>query len=291
MITEFRAKIRRSRASIVFAVGIIIVLVVSAVMCFGEAVASASYTLREGVLTIDSGTIMAGRRSFATPAITHAEVIAVANGVRTFGIADSKLCTGIWRYPDIGVVWQVTDCSAEVVRLDVVGETQPILVTSRDRKAFIEQLSNGTTARVHQDVGRSPIRAMPTCIGVVLLVVAGVSAFMIILGPSRIRYLVGDGGLTIRTAFVRRLVDTTNMRARLWSPSFRMRVFGTALPGYYTGIYSTKIGYVRVYAADMRSAGILLEGRRTVFVCPCDPDAMLRALHGVGITVSDSAPE
>jgi hypothetical protein len=116
------------------------------------------------------------------------------------------------------------------------------------------------------------------------IIVTGMVAALMILGPSRMRYLVGDGAFEVRTLFGRQSWPTAGARARGHTPARLWRVAGSGMPGYYTGRFREGGEGVRVYATDLTRV-ILFEGPDRVMVSPEDRAGFLEALRAEGVEI------
>ncbi len=102
--------------------------------------------------------------------------------------------------------------------------------------------------------------------------------------PRRLRYRIEPGALIIRTWLVTRRFEICGAAARRWSPGRAVRIAGTAIPGYFAGLFRADGANVRMYATA-ESDGIAVAADRTVFVTPPDNDAFLAALRAAGARV------
>jgi len=285
MTREFRPPVRRSAVALVLGVvfGVIMLLggVVLGAIAFGSS--QVSYTVQAGTVTIDSGSFIDGKRTFPVASVTDAHELTISGGRRTRGTGAPGLCTGLWWYPAVGDVWQATNCSSHAVLLQVTGEERPILLTPPDPDAFIAQLSSGTDASVVLPPGDATLMRVVPGVGALVLVLSAVLVVLLfIAGPTRMRYVVEDGKLSIETIFSRRTFEARELRARLHVPSVTFRLAGSAFPGYYTGLFRADGATTRVYATQLKSEGVLLEGPARVFLSPEDPAALLKALEEAG---------
>jgi len=104
-------------------------------------------------------------------------------------------------------------------------------------------------------------------------------------GPSRMRYLVGDGALEARTMFGSARFELRGATAQRYTPGRLWRVAGTAMPGYYTGRWREAGRAVRVYATTFVNAVLITTPTTRVLVSPTEPDAFLEALRAEGARV------
>jgi len=121
----------------------------------------------------------------------------------------------------------------------------------------------------------------------VLISVALVEA-LVIVGPRRMRYLVGEGRLEVRTLYARRRWPVAGLRARRHRARVSLRLAGASMPGYYTGLFRADGKTTRLYATRLED-GVLLEGPARVFLTPEDPGGFLAALREQGATVEETA--
>jgi hypothetical protein len=249
----------------------------------------ASYTIGDGALVVKSGDFFSGSRSVALDDVTDARVVTLRGGRRKAGTSMPGFCVGRFTYPDLGAVWQVTDCGSRAVLVQARGEERPIVLSPPDGEAFLEHLRAGSATQV--TLPPPDTRWLKALFYVVLLGgVVGplmVSA-LLIFGPSRMRYLVGDGTLEVETLFGRKRWPTRGARAKGHTPSKLWRVGGTAAPGYYTGLYRESGETTRVYATDVMRV-VLFEGPARVILSPEDRVAFLRALEEEGVAVEHHA--
>jgi len=242
-----------------------------------------SYGVRGGTVTIDSGSFIDGKRTFPVASVTDARALTVSGGRRTRGTGAPGLCTGLWWYPAVGDVWQATNCSSHAVLLQVTGEERPILLTPPDPDAFVAQVMGGTDVSIVLPPGDATVmRVVPGIGALVMVLSAALVLLLFIAGPKRMRYVVADGNLSIETIFSRRSFEARELRARLHVPSVTLRLAGSAFPGYYTGLFRVDGVTTRIYATQLKSEGVLLEGPARVFLSPEDPAALLKALEEAG---------
>ena len=284
---EFRPPVRRSTAALVFAVVFGLGTFVGAVFLAAIALGSSqvTYAIKAGTLTADSGSFVDGSRSFPLADVTSAREVTLSGGRRTRGTGAPGLCTGIWWYPDLGSVWQATDCSPRAVVLTVTGDERPIVLSPPDPAAFLANVDARTDTFIALAPGDATIlRVVPGLGALTLLVASFMLTSVFVFGPTRMRYVVGDGHLEVHTIFSRRRWPARELTARPHVPKVTLRVAGTAFPGYYTGLFRADGETTRVYATDVTS-GVLLLGPARVFLSPESPAAFLEALRQEGATV------
>ena len=216
-------------------------------------------------------------------------MVALRNGRRTSGTGLPGYCAGHYAYPDLGAVWQVTTCAGRGVLVKAPGEAEPIVVSPPDPEAFVASLRAATPfSFVLPPPDKGPLRAIVLVVAPLGILTALMVSAVMLLGPGRMRYLVGDGAFEVRTIFGRKRWPTAGARARAYTPSMMIRVAGTGVPGYRTGIFRESGQTTRVYATETERV-VLFEGEARVIVSPEDWVAFLRALEEEGATVERHA--
>ncbi|MFT3769289.1 MAG: PH domain-containing protein [Minicystis sp.] len=284
---EFRPPVRPSVLRVVLAVvlPLVVLAAVGSVLALSLGITQASYTIAGGALVIRSGDLLTGERTVRLADVTEARAVVLLGGRRTRGTALPGFCAGRFSYPELGTVWQVTNCGPRAVVVRQAGDAVPIVLTPPDPRDFVDKLRAGTDTVV---VLPPPDKSQLNLIVLIVAPLSGVAVIMVslllLIGPGRMRYLVGDGAIEVRTLFGRKRWQTAGARAKTYRPSRLWRVAGTAAPGYYTGIFREDGQSTRVYATRI-DQGVLLEGPARVFLSPADPEAMLRALAEEGVEI------
>jgi Bacterial PH domain len=288
---EFRPVLQRSAVRVVFALVLPLVVLVPLAWLLASAVdrTPATYTIGEGALVVRSGDLLAGTRTVRLADVTEARVVTLQGARRTAGTALPGFCAGRFSYPDLGAVWQVTTCSARGVLVRAGGEDRPIVVSPPDPRAFLEALGTGTPTEITlPPADRRALRILAFILVPVVLVSVVAASAVLLLGPSRLRYLVGGGVFEVRTLLGRKRWPTAGARAKAYRPSRLLRVAGVGAPGYHTGLFREAGQSTRVYATEMETV-LLFEGEARVMVSPEDRVAMLRALEEEGVTIERHA--
>jgi Bacterial PH domain len=134
-------------------------------------------------------------------------------------------------------------------------------------------------------LGEPTLRVIAFVAAPLLIVNVLVMAAQFALGPSRMRYLVGDGSLEVRTLLGSKRWPTAGARARAYTPARVARALGTAgIPGYFAGRFRESGQSTRIYATELVRV-VLFEGPERVIVSPEDRDEMLRVLAAEGVVV------
>jgi hypothetical protein len=244
------------------------------------------YTVDSSTLTISS-TLGSSHQEkqieLARIAEVHRELL--RDGVLRFGTEKPGYCVGLFAYPSLGEVAQVTDCSAIAVRIVTSSEVEPIVITPAKRDDFIAALHAGRPASF-----RPPTRvtgtwwaALVTLALVYLFVVAAlVTAFFI--AQRRLAYTVSPDALEVTTLFGKRRLPLGGAKVHKHRPLLGARLSGIFLPGYLVGsaLYDNMATTV---LASVRDEGVVLEADGRFFLSPADRDAFLAACGEGGATV------
>jgi hypothetical protein len=287
---EFRPPVRPSVVRTLLAVVPLVVLVpLAGLLATALGMRPATYTIDEGTLVVRSGDVFSGSRAVRLADVTEAAVVTLRGGRRTAGTGLPGFCAGRFSYPDHGPVWQVTTCAGRGVLVRARGEERPIVLSPPDAEAFVERLRAGTpTSITLPPPDRGPLGGIVLAIASAGIVTALMVSALLLLGPSRMRYLVGDGALEVHTLFGRKRWATAGARARAYTPTHIRRVAGTGAPGYFTGIFRESGQSTRVYATTLDRV-LLFEGEARVLLSPEDRVAMLRALEQEGVAIERHA--
>jgi hypothetical protein len=246
-----------------------------------------SYTIRGGDLVIETGDVLFFRaRTVHLADIREARPVTLTGGSRTSGSALPGYCTGHFRYAGVGDVWVAGDCGSRGVLLRVAGEDRPIALTPPDAETFLADLRAGNGTRVAlppPDAGG--FRVFLCAFLLALLVTAGMTLVLLVLGPSRMLYVVGDGALEVRTLYGRQRFALAGAEARAHRPARLWRVGGAAMPGYYTGRFREDGVATRVYATDVKDVVLVQAEKARVIVSPRNREGFLAALRAEGAEV------
>lgn len=220
--------------------------------------------------------------AFDLASIVAVDETHVGRGRRTAGTALPGYCVGNYSYPELGRVWQATDCSRDVLVLRRSGD-KPVVLTPPDRERFRAALTAGSGYAETQpppDTGRGWLLVK---LLVLLAPVAGIVIPVIFLvAPRRLRYRVVSGGLEIKTMLGTRRFITAGCTARPHRPRVGLKLWGTGAPGYYTGTYRVDGANTKIYTTSVKE-GVLVEGPGVrVFVNPEDEEGFLDAIRTMG---------
>lgn len=287
----FRPAARPSKLRVVLALLLPLVVIVPmsglAALTFG--MTRASYTIAGGALTVKSGDFFAGTRTVPLSDITEARAVVLGRGRRTAGTALPGFCAGRFSYSDLGAVWQVTTCRAHAVLVRAAGLDRPIVITPPDPDQFLSDLRAGTETVINlPPPDKGPLRWLAATLGPLAILSALGASALLLLGPGRMEYRVGEGVLEVRTLFGAKRWPARGARARAYTPGRLWRVAGAAAPGYYTGLYRESGESTRVYATAVDRV-VLFEGEARVLVNPEDRVGFLRALEEEGASIEKHA--
>jgi hypothetical protein len=247
------------------------------------------YRLQGGALEIRGGSgLLGNRRTIPVASIGESAEVTLGRGRRVAGTALPGYCAGRFSYDDLGAVWQVTDCSRNVLLLRVAGEPRPILLTPPDRAALLDALRSGREGDFSPPPRSQPLgwTLLAVLFFLVMLPTAGYVLLAVTRGSRRLRYRVAGGELEVQLLLWRRRFRLAGSRARRFTPRRVWKLSGAAIPGYAAGWFKVDGESTRVYATTVRQEGVLVEGERRVFVTPADVPAFLAALRGQGVHVA-----
>lgn len=284
---EFRPPVRPSklRFAIVVMIALFGVVPIGGVAALLGSTGAISYTIAGGELAVSSGGGLSSGRRVRLSDITEARAQSLSKGRRTAGTAMPGYCVGRFSYPDLGGVWQATSCGGSVVVLVVKGEERPIVLSPPDREGFLRSLESGAETTITLPPPDKGVLSLLMFVVVPLsLVTTLMVGALLLVGPRKMRYLVGDGALEVHTLFGKKRWPTGGSRAKRYKPGRVLRVAGTAAPGYFTGIYREGGQTTRVYATD-REQMVLFEGPDRVLLSPEDQEGFLAALASEGARV------
>jgi hypothetical protein len=289
---EFRPPIRRQAARAVLA--FLIVLVGGIVPAVGlwpilVGMSSPTYTIAGGALVVRSGDFVAGTRTVPLGELTEVRTETLSGGRRILGTALPGYCTGRFEYRELGTVWQATTCDRHVVVLRAAGEAMPIVLTPPDPDAFTRALRAKTEMVIRLPApDKGPGSALLLGLGLLAMGAVVAVSLLLVLGPGRMRYEVGNGLLVVHSLFSTKRWIIAGARAGTYTPGRLWRVFGASAPGYCTGIYRESGKRTRVCATEIDRV-LLFEGAARIILSPEDRQGMLQALAAQGAIVTPEA--
>ncbi len=239
-----------------------------------------AYSVRDGELTITTTvTLIHSTRTVPLGAVTGVREVLLEGGRRVMGTALPGYCQGRFSYPNIGPVWQATDCSRRALLLQVAGEERPILITPPDLESFERALQQGGSCDVRLGSRREPDAVMRVMrvVALLLLVPVVLLPVLFFVAPGRLRYRVEPGALLVDTWCAHKRFSIYGATVTRVENVRAMKLAGSAMPGYYTGWFRVDGVNTRVYATTLRSC-VLVRAERHVLVSPRDAEAFVAAL-------------
>jgi hypothetical protein len=231
---------------------------------------------------VTAPSVFGGHRSIDLDAVTSIDRSTLGSGRRTAGTALPGYCVGRFSYPELGSVWQATDCSHDVVVLRSAGE-RPIVLTPPEPDRFLDALASGDEYLATLRPFESPPGWLAIKIVVLLLPIGCLLVPLVFLvAPGRLTYRVEPGALTVRTMLGQRRFTTTGATVAPHEPRVGLRLWGTGAPGYYTGLFRVDGRNTRLYATSVEH-GVLIDGDGVrVVVNPDDETGFLDAMRTMG---------
>ncbi len=149
----------------------------------------------------------------------------------------------------------------------------PTFITPADPDALLTAWKGGATASFR------PARNAQLGWGAAafLLLIPGLAVVgSLFISKPRLTYAIQGDTFTVKTRASTTHFPRTGTSASLTSHALGMRLFGTAIPGYYTGTFSTRGGNVQAAASSARPGqALLLEyGSKRYYLTPSDPAAV-----------------
>ena len=160
---------------------------------------------------------------------------------------------------------------------------KPVLLTPPDRQAFLEALAIGRDTHQVQSlpdpgVGWLAVKVLMLLVPLTALLIPAV----FLIAPGRIRYHLEPGTLSVTTMLRNRRLSLTGATARAHQPRVGIKLWGTAAPGYYTGLFRADGANTKIYATSVKE-GVLIEGPDIrVFINPERQAEFLEAYRSMG---------
>lgn len=249
-----------------------------------------TYRIEGGVLTVQARySVITERRQVALAEVEGVEAVRLRGGRRTHGTAMPGFCVGAYTYEGVGKVWQATNCSSAALVVRGRGLDRPLVVTPADRRAFHDAVASGAELTA-APTPVAPGEGMTIIRWALALAAAGLPFLpaLFFVAPNRLRYIVRPGELEVAGLVRRRRWPLAAVTVRRFHPGSAFRLMGTAVPGYYIGLFRMAGTTVRVAATHLQE-GVLVEAQRRVFVSPEDVDGFLAALEQAGAVRGPSA--
>lgn len=275
---------RKARLALVVVLALITAAPIGALIVLLGTMSPLSYSVAGDELVVRSGDAFAGTRTVRLADISEASVTTLSRGRRTAGTALPGRCTGRFSYPELGSVWQATNCRQRVLVIHMATGDPPLLITPPDLEAFATAIRSQTAMTVTLPPEPTvPLRVLQVVLASTLVAVVAMGAGLV-MGPHRMRYRISGGNLEILTLFGRKRWPVAGATAAEHQPERLRRVLGTAAPGYYTGYFRESGRGTRVYATDIEQM-VLFQGASRLLVSPADRRGFLAALAEEGALV------
>ena len=154
----------------------------------------------------------------------------------------------------------------------------PTFITPGDADALLTVWQKGNTATFRPGPVPLGMNLWPLLIGAVAAGLVG----SLLLRKPRLTYEIAGDTLTVRTNGSTAVFPRWETQASLTADALGLRLFGTSLPGYHTGTFSTRSGKVQAAASTARPAQALLleHGGKRHYLTPSDPQAVAEWFGG-----------
>lgn len=224
---------------------------------------------------VAGGTIVA--RSVASRTVIPAGTPVTEGPVRlirrTVGTSTSGYTVGRFS-SSVGAVNVYADGSQGTRALVFATRPRPTVLTPADPQALLTAWRSGQAGEFR------PARAPG--VGLEALLLLPILPLVVFLfSRPRVRYELRGDGLIVRTAVSTTRFPRADTAASLTDQPLGMRIFGAAMPGYYTGTFASRAGgsgshQVQAAAGACRPAQALLlrRGGRTYYLTPEDPQGL-----------------
>ncbi len=242
------------------------------------------YQVRDGALSVTTGfTLRPTTVTVSLEAIETATPVSLQRGSRVGGTSMPGYCTGAFRFPELGRVRIATDCGRQAVVLRVHEWPHPWVLSPGDQQAFLASLAgNGIYSESFKPgQGGAGWTALKIMVFVVLIPTLLIP-FLFFVSPYRLKYRVTPGHVEVTTTLGTKSFTVDNCFARIYDPETSSKVFGSSMPGFYSGRFSVDGMSTRVYVTHF-DAGVLIEGPDLrLFLTPQEPHAFLECLRARG---------
>lgn len=226
------------------------------------------YEVRAGVLTVQS---IATHRTLK--ASTPVGAVTLPPLKRSMGTSSGGVCVGRFR-DAAGKAYELyTDCSSDVLLFSPAGR-RPVAITPDDPQGLLATLRSGGTATYHLP----PDTHIPLGSWLAVLPLLVLAAFA--LWPwAALQYRLTPDALEVRRRLGSDHLPYGSLSVRPTRSPLGMKLMGTGLPGYHTGLYATPGGQVMAAATSSHAPALLLtSGGTTYYITPADPQALMAEL-------------
>lgn len=255
-------------ASALLMLGLAVLLVLPPLLSYPR------YEVGSGVLTARS---LATARSVTVQ--TPVQAVTLPPLSRSVGTATGQVCVGRFRDQNGAGYELYTDCSSRVLLFSAPGRP-PLAITPGEPETLLATLRSGKSATFHPPAQQVALQSW--LIALPLLILAALAFWP---WPSLGYQLAPDALLVRRRLGVDRL-SYASLSVRPAHSRLGLRLMGTGLPGYHTGLYATAEGQVLAAATSPHAPALLLTSRgATHYITPADPQALMAELGRRGATL------
>lgn len=205
------------------------------------------------------------------PAGTPVQDVPVRLDGKVIGSNMTGYVVGRFKTPNRTVVRVYSDGSHGTRALVFATQPDPTVLTPADPQALL------TAWRAGQSGEYRPARAPGFDPALVLLLLPVLPLVWFLYSSPRVRYTREGDALVVRTAGSVTRLPRYQSSAVLTRDALGVRLFGSSLPGYYTGTFGTNSGNVQAAASVPRPGQAVIvthEGRR-YYLTPEDPQALV----------------
>ncbi len=222
-------------------------------------------------------------KKFSLESLEESKRLSLSRGRKISGMRFPGYCHGWFSYPELGRVWQVTDCGHEVVFLRFASGNR-VLLAPHDPEGFLAAATQRQPASfvLRGHAGMQPALGWWAVLFLLPALVCIPVTAMVLLAPARLAYALEPGTLVIRTLARLKRFDLQGATAHILEPQRLARLAGSSMPGYYVGLFWYQGKPLWVYGSNI-SRGLLIEGEKRVFITPEDEEAFLVMLREVGV--------
>jgi hypothetical protein len=265
-----------SRAAFqVFRLGFVVLMLALAVLLvLPPLLGYPRYEVSGGVLTVRSITT---QRTVKAGSLVQSVVLPPLT--RSVGTSSGSMCVG--RFRDVsGRRYELyTDCSSQVLLFSVPGR-RPLAITPSDPQALLAALRSGGAATFFLPRPGIPLESWLYSLPLLLL------AVLALLPWPTLRYRLTPDALEVRRRLGVDRLPYGTLSVRPARSRLGLRLMGTGMPGYHTGLYATAGGQVMAAATSSHAPALLLTSRGvTYYVTPADPAALTAELGRRGATL------
>lgn len=254
------------------------------------------YVFEGSILTIETGRPWWPQRErIDLDNVAHVYVAQLGEPIAVDGVQLPGYAVGRFTYEMLGEVWQATSGSHQVIVLDAVTRSLPVVVSPEEHETFLWAVRAGRTLtltppRVDHRFGWWVFRGA----AVLPLLLTFLVPAIFFVAPGRLRYhITDDNALVVHTLLTgRHRFDLTGAAIRPHQPRLKPRGLAISIPGYHVGRFSDAGTPTLVFATSSRE-GLLVEVADRdlrLFLSPESPERLVDAV-GAGSAHSEAATD